>query len=100
MFRSLGFGFLCCLAIGSGVAAVSVPFEGRTASEHIRGLFEAPAPKRAAAKARPDRTASPAAAAAPGKAEPVATRPQRPQENDPTAAERAALDDLLGGKAR
>ena len=96
MFRTAGFVFLSCLAIGAGVAAVSVPVEGQTIAEHVRGLVEErPAPKaKAAPKAPAPAVAKKSAAKAPKDAAPA-----RPVESDPTEAEKAALDALIGGRA-
>lgn len=102
MFGFLKFLVLCALAIAAGVAAVSVPVAGKTVAAHVESWFgeeageQAPGRKAVAKPAlrAPPRVAGKATPTAP--AVPAAKR--RVDEADPTPAERAALENLIGAK--
>ncbi len=96
MVRVLTVFGLVLLSIGSGVAAVSIPIEGRTLAEHVRSRYEAPArPARAPSKAGLARAEPKVAAAKPaGK---PATKPVV-KEGQPSRKDRDELDTLIGEK--
>lgn len=99
MVRALTILGLVLLSIGSGVAAVSIPIEGKTLAEHVRSRYEAPArPPRSAGKTAPAaRPAEPKVATA----RPAAGKPAgKPvvKEGQPTSKDRDALDSLIGEK--
>lgn len=96
MVRALSILGLVLLSIGSGVAAVSIPIEGKTLAEHVRSRYEAPArPPRAPSKA--GRPAEPKVATAKPAAGKPATKPVV-KEGTPTRKDRDALDSLIGEK--
>lgn len=97
----LKFLFLCLLAVAAGIAAVSIPIEGRTVAEHVRSLVEeatgsqSPPARRAEAK-RPEGKAPPRMARQ-RSSEPAR---ENPPADHPSEEERRALEELIGSKVR
>jgi hypothetical protein len=106
MFAFLRFCFLCLLAVVSGVAAVSVPVAGHTPAEHVRRLVHRLGGVAATIPGSPPAVAAPSGQARAGSPASVPATPAlarkapRPPADNPTAAERAALDELIGKKTR
>lgn len=91
----LKFAVLCLLAVAAGVAAVSIPVEGKTAAEHVQAWLDGgqPRPSAPPPTSRPDqkplaKVAKPQAPAAP------------PDDEHPTEEDRKALDELIGKRVR
>jgi hypothetical protein len=90
------FLLFCLLAIGAGLAAVSIPIQGRTAVEHLQAFWdEEAAPRLPPPTSRPDQR-PPAVAKSPRRAEPPAAASE--EDEGPTEDERRALDALIGSK--
>lgn len=85
------FLLLALIAVAAGVAAVSVPVEGRTVAEHVRALLDddAPAPAR-------KREAAPRMA----RKQALRQASDRPPADAPTDEDRAALEKLIGERVR
>ncbi len=97
MWSFAKFAILCVIAVAVGLVAVSLPIEGRTPAEYVRGLFETHLAKE---KAKPQPAPKPVRAASqPAKAAPV-RKADNPPADHPTDEERAGLERLLGEKAR
>jgi len=101
MVRALSVLGLILLSIASGIAATSIPIDGRTLSEHIRSRYEAPprTPGKPTAKA-PAAAARPAGKPTEPKVATAKPAPSKPvvREGQPTKKDRAELDELIGEK--
>lgn len=84
------------LAVAAGVAAVSIPIEGKTAAEHVQAWLAGEEGRRAQPPptSRPDQ--QPKRKTAVSKKAP----PPPPEDDGPTEEDRKALDELIGKRVR
>ncbi|AKU90044.1 hypothetical protein [Vulgatibacter incomptus] len=93
MWGLVKFAFLVLVAIAVGLAAVSLPIEGKTAAEHVRALLgqgSSESPKADRQKAPPARAS----------AAPIPASANRPPAEAPSDDDRKALDRLIGDRIR
>lgn len=96
----LKFLLFCILAVAAGVAAVSVPIDGKTAAEHVQALLDdgGGRPSTPPPTSRPDQ--KPVAAQRKAAARKTPAAAPDPGDDHPTEEDRKALDELIGKRVR